>query len=128
MYLAEDRILCWELVAKKGEKWLLKYVNTCTGETDVPNDIPEFISQRRRWLNGALFAAVYAQTHFTQIWETSHSTFRRFYFTSSFLPICSAYFHIFSLANFYLAFYFVAGSLSGPNNGVFPSAAGLYLF
>lgn len=36
MYLAEDRILCWELVAKRDEKWVLKYVKSCTGETDVP--------------------------------------------------------------------------------------------
>jgi chitin synthase len=36
MYLAEDRILCWELVAKRGERWVLKYVRGCTGETDVP--------------------------------------------------------------------------------------------
>jgi chitin synthase len=36
MYLAEDRILCWELVAKRGESWVLKYVKSCTGETDVP--------------------------------------------------------------------------------------------
>ena len=38
--------------------------------------VPELVSQRRRWLNGAFFAAVYAQTHFTQIWQTDHS-FRR---------------------------------------------------
>jgi chitin synthase len=36
MYLAEDRILCWELVAKRDEKWVLKYVKSCYGETDVP--------------------------------------------------------------------------------------------
>jgi len=36
MYLAEDRILCWELVAKRNERWVLKYVKDCTGETDVP--------------------------------------------------------------------------------------------
>jgi chitin synthase len=36
MYLAEDRILCWELVAKRDERWVLKYVKNCTGETDVP--------------------------------------------------------------------------------------------
>lgn len=36
MYLAEDRILCWELVAKRDEKWVLKYVKSCKGETDVP--------------------------------------------------------------------------------------------
>lgn len=36
MYLAEDRILCWELVAKRDERWVLKYVKSCYGETDVP--------------------------------------------------------------------------------------------
>lgn len=36
MYLAEDRILCWELVAKRDERWILKYVKSATGETDVP--------------------------------------------------------------------------------------------
>jgi chitin synthase len=36
MYLAEDRILCWELVAKRNEKWVLEYVKSATGETDVP--------------------------------------------------------------------------------------------
>lgn len=44
MYLAEDRILCWELVAKRGESWVLKYVKNCTGETDVPGKhfLPSF--------------------------------------------------------------------------------------
>jgi chitin synthase len=39
MYLAEDRILCWELVAKRDEKWVLKYVKSCYGETDVPGKL-----------------------------------------------------------------------------------------
>lgn len=36
MYLAEDRILCWELVAKREERWVLKFVKNAVGETDVP--------------------------------------------------------------------------------------------
>lgn len=129
MYLAEDRILCWELVAKKGEKWLLKYVKAATGETDVPDDVAEFISQRRRWLNGALFAAVYAQTHFTQIWGTDHSFFRKLLLHIEFFyQFISLIFTFFSLANFYLAFYFVAGSLAVDNNGVIPGKGGFYLF
>jgi len=36
MYLAEDRILCWELVAKREERWVLKFVKSAVGETDVP--------------------------------------------------------------------------------------------
>jgi chitin synthase len=38
MYLAEDRILCWELVAKRNERWVLKYVKSAKGETDVPGE------------------------------------------------------------------------------------------
>lgn len=129
MYLAEDRILCWELVAKKGEKWLLKYVKAATGETDVPDDVPEFISQRRRWLNGALFAAIYAQTHFTQIWRTDHSLFRKFLLHVEFVyQFVSLIFTFFSLANFYLAFYFVAGSLAATDSNVIPGRGGFYLF
>ena len=48
MYLAEDRILCFEIVAKKREAWTLKYVKSAKASTDVPTSVPEFISQRRR--------------------------------------------------------------------------------
>jgi len=46
MYLAEDRILCWELVAKRNERWVLKYVKSATGETDVPGKRTPFIFPR----------------------------------------------------------------------------------
>lgn len=36
MFLAEDRILCFELVAKAGERWTLTYVKPSKAETDVP--------------------------------------------------------------------------------------------
>jgi chitin synthase len=77
MYLAEDRILCYELVAKKGSKWVLQYVKNSTGETDVPTEVPDFISQRRRWLNGSLFAAVYTVVHFWKLWQSGHSFGRK---------------------------------------------------
>lgn len=129
MYLAEDRILCWELVAKKGEKWVLKYVRAATGETDVPESIPEFISQRRRWLNGSLFAAFYAQTHIKQIWKTDHSLTRKILLHIEFLyQFANLVVTFFSLANYYLAFYFVAGSLAGGNSAAIPNNGGLYLF
>jgi chitin synthase len=129
MYLAEDRILCWELVAKRGEKWLLKYVRAATGETDVPERVPEFISQRRRWLNGSLYAAVYALTHFRQIWYTDHSFFRKFLLHLEFIyQFFQMLFGFFSLANFYLTFYFVAGSVAGSNPVMIPNNGGLYLF
>ncbi|KAI9735878.1 MAG: Chitin synthase, class 2 [Cirrosporium novae-zelandiae] len=59
MFLAEDRILCFELVAKAGSRWHLTYIKASKGETDVPEGAPEFISQRRRWLNGSFAAGSY---------------------------------------------------------------------
>ncbi|KAK6496498.1 Chitin synthase, class 2 [Arthrobotrys musiformis] len=115
MYLAEDRILCWELVAKRGERWVLKYVKSATGETDVPDAVPEFVSQRRRWLNGAFFAAIYSLSHFKQIWQTDHSIIRKILLhVEFFYQFISLLFTFFSLANFYLTFYFVAGALTDP--------------
>ncbi|SCV73830.1 BQ2448_6260 [Microbotryum intermedium] len=73
MYLAEDRILCWELIAKRGHNWVLKFVKSARGETDVPDQIAEFISQRRRWLNGSFFAGCYALRHTFSLTHTTHS-------------------------------------------------------
>ncbi|KAI1403556.1 glycosyltransferase family 2 protein [Hypoxylon fuscum] len=129
MYLAEDRILCWELVAKRNERWVLKYVKGCTGETDVPDSVPEFISQRRRWLNGAFFAAVYSLVHFKQIWTTDHTVARKILlhieFVYQFLQLLFTYF---SLANFYLAFYFIGGGLTDPAVDPFGHNVALYIF
>jgi len=58
MFLAEDRILCFELVAKAKERWTLTYVKPSKAETDVPEMAVELIGQRRRWLNGSFAASV----------------------------------------------------------------------
>ncbi|OAJ41623.1 chitin synthase [Batrachochytrium dendrobatidis JEL423] len=108
LYLAEDRILCFELITKKHEAWRLKYVKSAVAETDVPSTLPELISQRRRWLNGSFFASVHALTHYTQIFQSPHSFFQKFVFTLQFIyNAVSLAFSWISLANFYLAFYFL---------------------
>ena len=77
MYLAEDRILCFELAAKQNDSWVLSFVNLSNAvdlpahfgiycryvkpskaETDVPETAAELIGQRRRWLNGCADLAV----------------------------------------------------------------------
>ncbi|KAF2797099.1 glycosyltransferase family 2 protein [Melanomma pulvis-pyrius CBS 109.77] len=129
MYLAEDRILCWELVAKRKEQWILKYVKAATGETDVPDSVPEFISQRRRWLNGAFFAAVYSLLHFRQVWSTDHTLWRKTLLHIEFIyQFVALLFTFFSLANFYLTFYFIAGSLADPKLDPFGHSIGKYVF
>ncbi|EEB86720.1 hypothetical protein MPER_16222 [Moniliophthora perniciosa FA553] len=79
MYLAEDRILCWELVSKRGGSWILHYVKSAYAVTDVPDQVPELISQRRRWLNGSFFAAVHSTVHFYYIYRSAHSFMRKFW-------------------------------------------------
>lgn len=80
MFLAEDRILCFELVAKAGSKWHLTYVKSSKGETDVPEGAPEFIGQRRRWLNGSFAATIYSLMHFGRMYRSGHNIIRMIFF------------------------------------------------
>lgn len=112
MYLAEDRILAWELVAKKGAQWVLKYCKDARGETDVPETLSEFVLQRRRWLNGAFFAALYSLRNSAQIFKTDHSVMRKVFFQIEFLyQGLTLLFSFFAIANFYITFYYLAGSI-----------------
>ncbi|KAF2689872.1 glycosyltransferase family 2 protein [Lentithecium fluviatile CBS 122367] len=103
MFLAEDRILCFELVAKAGSKWHLTYVKSSKGETDVPEGAAEFIGQRRRWLNGSFAAGIYSLMHFGRMYKSGHNLIRMFFFHvqmiyNTFQTILSW----FSLASFWL--------------------------
>ncbi|KAI9735801.1 MAG: Chitin synthase, class 1 [Cirrosporium novae-zelandiae] len=105
MYLAEDRILCFELVSKRNCRWILQYVKSATGETDVPDRMAEFILQRRRWLNGSFFAAVYAIAHFYQIFRSDHTVMRKFALMVEFTyQTINMLFAWFAIGNFFLVF------------------------
>lgn len=114
MYLAEDRILCFELVSKRNCAWILQYVKSATGETDVPTEMSDFILQRRRWLNGSFFAAVYAIVHAFSIFRSGHSFLRKFMFMIEFLyQTISMLFAWFAIGNFFLVFRILTQSLGG---------------
>ncbi|MCO5598531.1 hypothetical protein L7F22_052628 [Adiantum nelumboides] len=119
MYLAEDRILCFELAAKRNENWVLRYVKSARGVTDVPDRMPEFISQRRRWLNGSFFAAVYALTHTMQFVRSGHGFWRKIVLiieaVYNFINLCFAWF---SLGNYYIFFRILSQSLESPSFGL----------
>jgi chitin synthase len=111
MYLAEDRILCFEIVTKKREGWVLRYVKSAKASTDVPTTVPEFISQRRRWLNGSLFAAIHSTVFWFKIWTSGQNFFRKIVLTIEFIyNAVQLIFTWTSLANFYLAFFFLVSS------------------
>lgn len=59
MYLAEDRIMCIELLTKRDNHWTMEYIKGATAATDVPVSVINLVNQRRRWLNGALLCSMY---------------------------------------------------------------------
>jgi chitin synthase len=103
MFLAEDRILCFEVVAKAGSKWHLSYVKSAKAETDVPDGAAEFISQRRRWLNGSFAATIYSLMHFGRMYGSSHNIIRMIFFHLQLLyNTFSTLFSWFMLSSFWL--------------------------
>ncbi|KAI7873014.1 chitin synthase 1 [Spinellus fusiger] len=112
MYLAEDRILCYELVAKKKAAWVLHYVSSAYGETDVPDSVAEFISQRRRWLNGSFFAGIYSMVHWQKVWSSDHNIIRKIMFMFEDLyQLFNLIFSWFAIGNFYLIFFIMTTAM-----------------
>ncbi|KAG5645351.1 hypothetical protein DXG03_006413 [Asterophora parasitica] len=111
----------------------LKYVKSAKASTDVPASVPEFISQRRRWLNGSLFASIHATVFFFRIWTSGQNFFRKIVLQLEFIyNAVQLLFTWTSLANFYLAFYFLVSSATAPGeNSAFnflSEGAGKYVF
>lgn len=122
MYLAEDRILCFEIVTKRDAKWVLRYVKNATAETDVPDNLPEFILQRRRWLNGSFFAAIYSIFHFYKVFRSNHNPFRLVLLNIEFIyNAINLAVSWFSLGSFFLVFRILTGAM-GDRTMYFPKA------
>ncbi|KAI5121342.1 hypothetical protein M0805_000650 [Coniferiporia weirii] len=116
MYLAEDRILCWELVSKRNGAWILHYVKSAYAVTDVPDQVAELISQRRRWLNGSFFAAIHSTFKFHYIYRSSHSFVRKFWIHVEMLyQTFNLIFSWFALGNYYIAFTILSQSMEDPS-------------
>ncbi|KAI1639027.1 chitin synthase [Biscogniauxia mediterranea] len=117
MFLAEDRILCFELVAKAGSKWHLTYIKAAKGETDVPEGAPEFIGQRRRWLNGSFAASLYSLMHFGRMYKSGHNIIRMFFFHVQLIyNIANVLFTWFSLASYYLTTTVIMDLVGNPDD------------
>ncbi|KZV76531.1 glycosyltransferase family 2 protein [Peniophora sp. CONT] len=120
MFLAEDRILCFELVAKAGQCWTLAYVKPSKAETDVPESAAELIGQRRRWLNGSFAASIYAIVHFFRLYRSRHNVIRMMFFhVQAVYNILTLFFSWFALANLYLAFTTIIELVPALNVSVF---------
>ncbi|KAJ7068219.1 glycosyltransferase family 2 protein [Mycena amicta] len=123
MFLAEDRILCFELVAKAGDRWVLTYVKPSKAETDVPETAVELIGQRRRWLNGSFAASVYALVNFFMFYRSGHGLIRMFFLhIQALYNIFSLIFSWFALANLWLTFSIIIDLLPTQNIIIFGTA------
>ncbi|KAL4114821.1 hypothetical protein PRIC2_014274 [Phytophthora ramorum] len=109
MYLAEDRILCFELLARRGRSWTMHYVKDAIARTDVPETLVDLIKQRRRWLNGSFFAGLFAISNFSRVWrESGHSLSRKLVLTLQFVYLgVQNLLSWFLLSNLFLTFYYV---------------------
>ena len=129
MYLAEDRILCFEIVTKKESSWILKYCRSSYASTDVPERVPEFILQRRRWLNGSFFAGVYSFCHIHRIWTSGHNVIRKLWFTIEFLYLFfNTLISWFSLSSFFLVFRILSLSIASTYHRVFGILSVVFLW
>ncbi|RSH90411.1 Chitin synthase, class 1 [Saitozyma podzolica] len=116
MYLAEDRILCWELVSKRGCKWKLHYVKSASATTDVPDAVGAGTGIAA-WLNGSFFAAIHSIVHFGYLYRSSHSFTRKFFLHIDLVyQTVNLVFSWFALGNFYIAFVVLTNSLNDLGN------------
>ncbi|GAA6023086.1 hypothetical protein JCM10207_007714 [Rhodosporidiobolus poonsookiae] len=119
MYLAEDRILCWQLVAKRDAKWLLHYERGSAAITDVPDNMPELVNQRRRWVNGSFFATLHALCHFHYIYRSKHSFSRKVVIHFQLLyQAINLFFSLFAVANWFIILQILTNSLIQPLIGM----------
>ncbi|CAI4712284.1 BDF_1d_G0045140.mRNA.1.CDS.1 [Saccharomyces cerevisiae] len=129
MYLAEDRILCFEVVTKKNCNWILKYCRSSYASTDVPERVPEFILQRRRWLNGSFFASVYSFCHFYRVWSSGHNIGRKLLLTVEFFYLFfNTLISWFSLSSFFLVFRILTVSIALAYHSAFNVLSVIFLW
>lgn len=80
-YLAEDRIMCLEIIAKRHCSYVIHYVPGARCLTDPPFKLTDLIRQRRRWFNGSLFATIHVLKYMCRVWGRSKcSCCRNFFF------------------------------------------------
>jgi chitin synthase len=82
----------------------------------VPDQVPELISQRRRWLNGSFFAAIHSIVHFHYLYRSSHSFIRKIWIHVELVyQVFNLIFAWFSLGNYYITFIILADAMQDPS-------------
>jgi len=85
MYLAEDRVLCYETLCQTDQSWTFSYVKNACAITDAPSDLVELLKQRKRWMNGSFFSMIWVLGNVGAFWKnTKHSLTRKMALTLEF--------------------------------------------
>jgi chitin synthase len=116
MYLAEDRILGFEIVATRGAQWRLWYDAGAQAFTDVPSTVGGLVKQRRRWLNGSFFATLYMIQNWARLLPgggTRHPPLRQLgFFVLLVWHILNVLLAWFTLGNSYFALRMIVGAVT----------------
>lgn len=111
MYLAEDRVLCNELVCGVYRRNKLSYVPEAEAMTDCPRTLAALMKQRRRWLNGSFFAqahGVWEGLIKCRLFQARHSFARRWGLVIEYVYFLVNLFIIWFLNGLFYAIYYSA--------------------
>lgn len=72
-FLAEDRVLGFELMAGSRGDYHIHYAVDCVAETEACETLADLLKQRRRWINGAFTCRAYVQANLGRYLRTSTS-------------------------------------------------------
>jgi chitin synthase len=105
LLLAEDRILCLEVVTRPTRAWTLRWVPNAVASTDVPDTLRELTQQRRRWLNGSFFNILYVLQHWRKILRSRHPWWRKLLLVLQYgFVLTTTIISWFAVASLYLSF------------------------
>lgn len=71
MFLAEDRVMGFELMANKGSYNRLSYATNAECYTDSCGNVDELLKQRRRWINSAFLCRSWSIANMGRYWRDS---------------------------------------------------------
>ena len=80
IYLAEDRVLSLPLFTTPNKAYVLRYVKKSVAQVPFPESFPLLMMQRKKWINGAMFALIDSFRKCGKICKTSHRLATKFGF------------------------------------------------
>ena len=75
MFLAEDRIIGWNMVTNPHHNWRLAHLCSVVTVTDSCESLQELLRQRRRWINGAFASRLWMIFTLPQYLADSNASF-----------------------------------------------------